>query len=45
MGRYDKIKVYNNGSFVQPKRIRVWNNGSWLDLGSNDSDNKRSLYV
>ena len=45
MGRYDKIKVYKNGSFVQPKRIRVWNNGSWLDLGDNDSSNARSLYV
>ena len=45
MGRYDKIKVYKNGSFVQPKRVRVWNNGSWLDLGDNDSTNTRSLYV
>jgi hypothetical protein len=45
MGRYDKIKVYNNGAFVQPKRIRVRRNGAWLDLGSNDSDIKRSLYV
>lgn len=44
MGRYDKIKVYNNGSFVQPNRIRVYNNG-WQDLGTNDSDSTKTLKV
>lgn len=44
MGRYDKIKVYNNGSWKTPNRIRVYNNG-WQDLGTNDSSNTQALYV
>lgn len=36
MGRYDKIKVYNEGVWTTPSRIRVYNNG-WLDLGLQDS--------
>ena len=44
MGRYDKIKVYNSGSFVQPNRIRVYNNG-WQDLGTDDSANTQTLAV
>ena len=44
MGRYDKIKVYNNGSWVQPNQIRVYNNG-WQDLGTNSSYNTKSLQV
>ena len=44
MGRYDKIKVYNNGSWVQPNQIRVYNNG-WQDLGTNDSYSTKPLQV
>lgn len=44
MGRYDKIKVYNNGSWRTPNRIRVYKNG-WQDLGTNDSSNTKTLYV
>jgi len=44
MGRYDKIKVYKNGSWVRPNRIRAYLNG-WVDLGLNDSTNTRSLKV
>lgn len=44
MGRYDKIKVYNNGSWHTPNRIRVYKNG-WQDLGTNDSSNTKTLYV
>lgn len=44
MGRYDKIKVYNNGSWHTPNRIRVYNNG-WKDLGTADSYNTSSLNV
>lgn len=45
MGRYDKIKVYNGSSWVQPKRIRVRRGTSWVDLGLNTSGNDRELYV
>lgn len=47
MGRYDKIKVYNGSKFVKPKRIRVYDKStnSWVDLGDDNSDNTRSLYV
>lgn len=36
MGRYDKIKVYKDGAWSTPSRIRVYNNG-WTDLGLQDS--------
>lgn len=46
MGRYDRLKVYNeNGVAVQPSRVRIHSGSGWLDLGNNDSDNKRGLYV
>ena len=45
MGRYDKIRVYNGSSWVQPSRMYVWNGSSWVDYGANDSDNTRSLYT
>ena len=44
MGRYDKIRVYNGSSWVQPSRMYVWNGSSWVDYGTNDSDNTRSAY-
>ena len=44
MGRYDRIKVYNNGSWVQPNQIRVYNNG-WQDLGTNNSYSTKTLQV
>lgn len=44
MGRYDKIKVYNNGSWHTPSRIRVYNNG-WQDLGTSTSDNTKTMKV
>lgn len=37
MGRYDKIRVYKDGNWYQPTRIRIWNAGGWIDLGNNDS--------
>lgn len=45
MGRYDKIKVYNGSAFVKPKRIRVYDGRDWIDLGPDDSEFKKSLYV
>ena len=46
MGRYDRLKVYNeNGVAVQPSRVRIHSGSGWLDLGNNDSDNKRGLYA
>lgn len=45
MGRYDKIRVFNGSSFVQPSRIRVFNGSGFSDLGTNDSDSKVPLYV
>ena len=45
MGRYDKIRVFNGSSWVQPSRMYVWNGSSWVDYGTNDSDNTRSLYT
>lgn len=44
MGRYDKIKVYNNNAWRAPNRIRVYQNG-WQDLGTNDSDSTKTLKV
>ena len=45
MGRYDKIKVYNGTEFVTPNRIRVYDGEVWQDLGTADSDFKKSMYV
>jgi hypothetical protein len=45
MGRYDKIKVYNGTEFVKPSRIRVFDGTVWQDLGPDDSDFKKSMYV
>lgn len=45
MGRYDKIRVWNGSSWVQPSRMYVWNGSSWVDFGTNDSDNTRTLYI
>lgn len=45
MGRYDKIKVYHNGTWKTPTYCRVYRNGSWLDLGSDTSYNTKSLYT
>lgn len=45
MGRYDKIKVYDNG-WKQPSRIRIYKKGTgWVDFGANDSDNKSDINV
>ena len=44
MGRYDKIRVYHDGAWKQPYRLRVYQNG-WVDLGTNDSSNTRTLNV
>jgi hypothetical protein len=45
MGRYDKIKVYDGSTWKQPSQIRVYQNGAWVTLGTNDSDNTKSLSV
>lgn len=44
MGRYDKIKVYNNNAWRAPSKIRVYQNG-WQDLGDSNSSNTQTLYV
>ena len=45
MGRYDKIKVYDNG-WKQPSRIRIFKKGTgWVDFGMDDSDNKSDINV
>ena len=44
-GRYDsRLKVYKNGNWYNAKRVRVYKNG-WVDLGTDQSDNTKSLYV
>lgn len=44
-GRYDdRLKVYKNGTWYNAKRVRVYKNG-WIDLGDDQSDNTKSLYV
>lgn len=45
MGRYDKIRVYNGSSWVQPSEIKVYNGANWVSLGANTSDNTKSLHV
>ena len=45
MGRYDKIRVFKDGSWRQPSRIYVRKNGSWIDLGTNDSNITTPLNV
>lgn len=45
MGRYDKIRIWNGSSWIQPSQLRIWNGSGWTDLGTNDSSNTRSLYV
>ena len=45
MGRYDKIRVYDNG-WKQPSRIRVYKKGvGWVDFGANNSDNNKDINV
>lgn len=45
MGRYDKIRVWNGSSWVQPSRMYVWNGSSWVDFGENGGTNTRTLNV
>lgn len=45
MGRYDRIRVYHNGQWKQPTRIRRYYYGTWQDLGDNNSSNTVSMYV
>lgn len=45
MGRYDKIKVYHNGTWKTPTQCRVYANGAWQDLGTATSYNTKSMYV
>ena len=45
MGRYDKLRVYDGTNWVQPTRVRYYQNSAWQDLGLNDSDNTRSIYM
>ena len=45
MGRYDKIRVYDNG-WKQPSRIRVYKKDvGWVDFGDNNSDNNKDINV
>lgn len=44
-GRYDdRLKVYKNNAWHNAKRVRVYKNG-WVDLGDDQSNNTKSLYV
>lgn len=44
-GRYDnRLRVYKDGTWYNAKRVRVYKNG-WIDLGDDQSDNTKSLYV
>ena len=45
MGRYDKIKVYHNGTWKTPKQIRVYSGGSWKDLGTDTSYSTKKIQV
>lgn len=45
MGRYDKIRVWNGSSWIQPSQMRIWNGSGWTDLGANDSSNTTSFNV
>lgn len=40
MGRFDRMKVYNGG-WKSVYRVQVYNGSSWVDLGTNESDNTR----
>lgn len=37
MGRYDKIRVFNGSSWVQPNNMYVFNGSSWVHYGDNNS--------
>lgn len=45
MGRYDKIRVYNGSSWVQPGNMYVYNGSSWVHYGSNTSYNTQNAYM
>ena len=45
MGRYDKIRVWDGSSWVQPSRMYVWDGSSWVDFGTNTSTNTKTLNV
>lgn len=44
MGRYDKIRVYNGSSWVQPNNIYMYNGSSWVSFGTNTSTSTKPLY-
>mgnify|MGYP006908800802 CR=1 FL=1 len=47
-GKYDRLKVYHNGSWVTPYSCKVYHAGSWWSLGNYDSEasyNSKQLYV
>jgi hypothetical protein len=48
MGRYNRIRVYHNGSWVQPTSCSVYHAGGWWYLGPNDASssyNSKNAYV
>lgn len=45
MGRYDKIRVHNGSTWVQPGRMYVYNGSGWVDFGANDSYNTQTMYA
>lgn len=45
MGRYDKIRVYYNNQWQQPKVIQVYNGSKFISMGNNESYNKQHMYV
>lgn len=45
MGRYDKIRVYNGSSWVQPNNMYAYTGSSWVHYGSNTSYETRDAYA
>lgn len=45
MGRYDKIRVYNGSSWVQPSNMYVYNGSSWVHFGANTSYTTNGAYM
>lgn len=45
MGRYDKIAIWHNNGWHQPKEIQVYHLGKFESFGKNDSDNQRTINV
>lgn len=45
MGRYDKIRGWDGYEWFQPSQMKIWNGTTWVDLGTNGSQNTKPLYA